>query len=430
MGAFGEKLRKQREQRGLELDAISNTTKISPRMLRALEDEHFDQLPGGVFNKGFVRAYARQVGLNEDEAVSEYLVALRESQIQQQAILPDFRSPASAPRKPAGPAPVPNVDHAAHNKNVVDSPRHEEVSRKNAPREKVSPPVPINERDNNGHLPDNPRPLKPHLPVSPQPEPFAPATRDEPRSHAGPEIFPTQGFITGPASAASVSERPPVPWKPFTAAAFVIIVLFAFWNLRRHSEAKIAAQLPPPVSTPQQTAPPAPFSTPPPAPPTSQPVVASAPAPASKTSAPPVAATSTTTFKPAAILSSPPKKLTPVPKPAVSSAGKPAPATSVPPVLTTKTRSAAAKPPATFTLLIRAEKTTWVSIVADGKPVAEETLIAPAHTSVRASHEIYVRAGNAAGVSFIFNGKEVPAHGPEGVVKAFVFDAAGLHASP
>jgi len=56
LGAFGDKLRKQRELRGIELDAISNTTKISTRMLRALEEEHFDQLPGGVFNKGFVRA--------------------------------------------------------------------------------------------------------------------------------------------------------------------------------------------------------------------------------------------------------------------------------------------------------------------------------------------------------------------------------------
>ena len=59
VGEFGEKLRKHREQRGIALDAISNTTKISTRMLRAIEEEHFDQLPGGVFNKGFVRAYAR-----------------------------------------------------------------------------------------------------------------------------------------------------------------------------------------------------------------------------------------------------------------------------------------------------------------------------------------------------------------------------------
>src|SRR5580658_4116214 len=97
VGAFGEKLRKQREQRGIELDAISNTTKISTRMLRALEDERFDQLPGGVFNKGFVRAYARLVGLDEEEAIADYLAALRESQIQAQSILPDFRSPAGKP---------------------------------------------------------------------------------------------------------------------------------------------------------------------------------------------------------------------------------------------------------------------------------------------------------------------------------------------
>src|SRR5271155_3741441 len=88
LGAFGEKLRKQREQQGITLDAISSTTKISTRMLRALEEEHFDQLPGGVFNKGFVRAYARQVGLDEQEAVADYLAA---SQIQQPSAPPDFR---------------------------------------------------------------------------------------------------------------------------------------------------------------------------------------------------------------------------------------------------------------------------------------------------------------------------------------------------
>ncbi|HZW78898.1 MAG TPA: helix-turn-helix domain-containing protein, partial [Candidatus Deferrimicrobiaceae bacterium] len=91
LATFGEKLRTQREQRGLSLDAISTITKISPRMLRAIEEEHFEQLPGGVFNKGFVRAYARLVGLNEDEAVTDYLAALRENQVQSQTILPTFR---------------------------------------------------------------------------------------------------------------------------------------------------------------------------------------------------------------------------------------------------------------------------------------------------------------------------------------------------
>src|SRR5258708_27905385 len=50
-------------------------------MLKAIEAEHFDQLPGGVFNKGFVRAYAKHLGLNDEEAVTEYLAVLREAQI-------------------------------------------------------------------------------------------------------------------------------------------------------------------------------------------------------------------------------------------------------------------------------------------------------------------------------------------------------------
>jgi hypothetical protein len=68
--------------------------------------------------------------------------------------------------------------------------------------------------------------------------------------------------------------------------------------------------------------------------------------------------------------------------------------------------------------------------MADGKPVAQETLIAPAHTSVRATGEVIVKAGNAAGVSFQLNGKDVPAEGNEGEVKTYVFDASGLRTTP
>src|SRR5271155_42501 len=125
VGAFGEKLRKQRELRGIELDAISNATKISTRMLRALEEEHFDQLPGGVFNKGFVRAYARQVGLDAEEAVSDYLAALCESQVQSQNILPDFRKPidVAAPAAAQPNRPTPKNDRAG-NKDF----RHNDVT--------------------------------------------------------------------------------------------------------------------------------------------------------------------------------------------------------------------------------------------------------------------------------------------------------------
>jgi hypothetical protein len=99
-------------------------------------------------------------------------------------------------------------------------------------------------------------------------------------------------------------------------------------------------------------------------------------------------------------------------------------------IIAPATASRAAAPLSTFTLLIRAEKTTWVLVTADGKPIAQETLIAPAHTSVRAAREIVVRAGNAAGISFLLDGKEIPATGNEGEVKTYVFDANGVKVVP
>jgi cytoskeleton protein RodZ len=75
MGTFGDTLRQEREFRGITLDAITRDTKISNHHLVALEQEHFNQLPGGVFNKSMVREYARVVGLDQDEWVSRYLSA-------------------------------------------------------------------------------------------------------------------------------------------------------------------------------------------------------------------------------------------------------------------------------------------------------------------------------------------------------------------
>src|SRR5450755_2883694 len=79
VGSFGERLRREREMRGVSLDDIADGTKIGTRLLRALEEEHFELLPGGIFNKGFVRAYAKYLGLNEDEAVADYLEAAGEA---------------------------------------------------------------------------------------------------------------------------------------------------------------------------------------------------------------------------------------------------------------------------------------------------------------------------------------------------------------
>jgi cytoskeletal protein RodZ len=75
LGTFGDKLKRERELRGVTLEEIAEATKIGTRSLKALEDEHFDQLPGGIFNKGFVKAYAKFLGLDEEQAVSDFMVA-------------------------------------------------------------------------------------------------------------------------------------------------------------------------------------------------------------------------------------------------------------------------------------------------------------------------------------------------------------------
>ncbi|HXE90326.1 MAG TPA: helix-turn-helix domain-containing protein [Terriglobales bacterium] len=79
MGTFGQRLKREREMRGIGLEEISSATKIGIRLLRALEDERFDLLPGGIFNKGFVRAYAKHVGIDEEQAVADFLVATGEA---------------------------------------------------------------------------------------------------------------------------------------------------------------------------------------------------------------------------------------------------------------------------------------------------------------------------------------------------------------
>ncbi len=75
VGAFGDRLRREREMRGVSLEEIAAATKIGTRLLRALEDEQFERLPGGIFNKGFIRAYAKYLGIDEEGAVADYLDA-------------------------------------------------------------------------------------------------------------------------------------------------------------------------------------------------------------------------------------------------------------------------------------------------------------------------------------------------------------------
>ncbi len=75
MESFGARLKREREQRKITLDEIAVSTKIGTRFLAAIEEDRFDQLPGGIFNKGFVRAYARHLGMDENQAIADFVAA-------------------------------------------------------------------------------------------------------------------------------------------------------------------------------------------------------------------------------------------------------------------------------------------------------------------------------------------------------------------
>ena len=69
---IGSKLKKVRIDKGISLREISSATKISLPVLEALERNDLARMPGGVFARGYIRAYAAELGLNPEEAVAEF----------------------------------------------------------------------------------------------------------------------------------------------------------------------------------------------------------------------------------------------------------------------------------------------------------------------------------------------------------------------
>lgn len=99
MGSFGDKLKRERELRGVTLEEIAKATKIGTRALKALEDEHFEQLPGGIFNKGFVRAYAKFLGLDEEQMVADFMAAQGDRDAQKPDLMASLAVKAEAQRR-------------------------------------------------------------------------------------------------------------------------------------------------------------------------------------------------------------------------------------------------------------------------------------------------------------------------------------------
>jgi hypothetical protein len=95
-GSFGEILRREREMREVTLNEVTVATRIPPRFMEAFEREEWEKLPGGVFNRGFVRAIARYLGLNEETLLSEYDLAYGE---QKPVAPPLVENPIPSPPK-------------------------------------------------------------------------------------------------------------------------------------------------------------------------------------------------------------------------------------------------------------------------------------------------------------------------------------------
>jgi cytoskeleton protein RodZ len=80
-GNFGELLKREREMREVSLNEVTKATRIGPHFLEALENEEWDKLPGGFFNRGYVRAIARFLGLDEENLLAEYDLAHGDSNL-------------------------------------------------------------------------------------------------------------------------------------------------------------------------------------------------------------------------------------------------------------------------------------------------------------------------------------------------------------
>jgi cytoskeleton protein RodZ len=120
LASFGEELRREREIRGISLKEIADATKISKRFLDAIERNDHKTLPAPVFTRGFVREYARYLGLNSEEMVNRYnFAAVGDERIEQSAHLDRLTTPQAPPlpRKKLPPRGIPPA-YARVDRNV------------------------------------------------------------------------------------------------------------------------------------------------------------------------------------------------------------------------------------------------------------------------------------------------------------------------
>jgi len=299
----------------MSLEQISASTKIGTRLLQALEEDKFNQLPGGIFNKGFVRAYSHCLGLDEDQTVAEYLEASGD---------------AAPPR--------------------TEIPIREDEARENEEH------VRRLEASGNGSL------------------------------HR-------------------------IPWGWFAALLLVIAIALSLWNRRQREHARY---LPP-----------------------SAPSTAGGQLPASQasgglsgTTSGAVSGTPSGTTSGTTADGSSPALAGPAASQLTASgasAGALGTASSATPA---SSNGAVAAIPGEFTVVVHTRDECWIEITADGKALPSELLPAGSERSIRGQKEVVVKAGNAGGVDFRFNGKKVEMGAQYGQVKTVAFGPAGMLPAP
>lgn len=105
--SLGEELRRERELRGISLKEIADATKIGKRYLEAIEKSDFKTLPAPVFTRGFVREYARYLGLSSDDLVARYSQIVSEAEALAESSEPTPFRPQQRPDRPSREIPRP-----------------------------------------------------------------------------------------------------------------------------------------------------------------------------------------------------------------------------------------------------------------------------------------------------------------------------------
>jgi cytoskeletal protein RodZ len=93
MPSVGQYLRELREQRKMSVEEVSRATRVPMASVERIEADRFDELPGEVFVRGFLKSYARSLGVPPDDVLARYTASRRVAWV--------TPLPIAAPTKPA-----------------------------------------------------------------------------------------------------------------------------------------------------------------------------------------------------------------------------------------------------------------------------------------------------------------------------------------